>query len=369
MFSPPAILWQPRAFCCCIIHRPESWKQLCRLAKSCAPWIGCVTSMSVRIELGYALTSFFNSQIGYCLLTPGLVLFSLGLGWTKNPYTWTDAHILAPFLVGVACLIAFAVYEWRFTTEGLLHHGLFRKGRNFPLVLGIIFAEGGSFFVTNQYFSYQLGVLRSDDLLMGGLPYGVMFLMSAVFAIAGGWYATKRKSVKSVAVSGMIIMTIYFVCMAAVTRPGTPGSAYWVLAVVLGIGLGFILPTAMVIAQLSTPRELIAEASALVLATRSTGATVVLAICQAVFSSSQAKEIPSRVAAATLPLGLPPTSIGPLLGALQTRDPKEIFAVPGVSPRIVGAAGAAVLDAFAVTFRWMWVVGGVFIIVGAISKF
>lgn len=320
------------------------------------------TSMSTRQK--------FRSidWIGCALLTPGLVLFSLALGWSRNPYVWTDVHILAPFIVGVACLVAFGVYEWRFTSDGLLHHSLFRMGRNFPIAMAVVFAEGAAFFAVNQYFAYQIAVLLHFDLLIAGVHYAVVFLAAMVFAMFGGWYSVKTKSVKSVACLGLAGMTIFMVSMAATARPQTPDAAYWILAVVLGAGIGFILPTAMVIAQLSTPLELIAECSALVLATRSMGATVALAINNAIFNSSIGREIPSRVAAAVLPLGLPPTSIGALIGALQSQKPAAIFTVPGVTPQIAGAAGQAISQAFAVSFRWVWVSAACFCAVATIRE-
>lgn len=307
--------------------------------------------------------------IGYLLLTPGLVLFCMALGWSKNPYSWTDAHILAPFIIGIACLIAFGVYEWRFTSTGLLHHGLFRMGRNFPFALAIIFAEGVAFFAANQYYAYQIGVLLSQNLLIAGLHYGVMFLSAMVFALLGGLYSAKRKSVKSVACLGMTLMTVFMVCMAATARPSTPDVAYWILAIVLGAGIGFILPTIMVIAQLSTPLELIAETSALVLSIRSIGATVGLAINNAIFTSSLSTEIPSRVAAAVIPLGLPVTSIGALIEALESESAAAIAAVPGATAQIAGAAGEAVLQSYAISFRWAWVCSACFCAVGAISEY
>ncbi|CZT17614.1 related to potential drug facilitator PEP5 [Ramularia collo-cygni] len=326
-----------------------------------------------RRELEKAMSTREKIQsidwIGSSLLTPGLVLFSLALGWSRNPYQWSDAHILGPFVTGIACLIAFGIYEWRFTDKGLLHHGLFRMGRNFPFVLAVVFAEGVSFFAANQYFAYQVGMLLSFDLLIAGLHYGVMFLAAVIFSMFGGWYSVRTKSVKSVACLGMTGMTVFMVCMAAVSRTQTPDAAYWILAVVLGAGIGFILPTAMVIAQLSTPLELIAETSALVVSARSMGATVGLAINSAIFTSSISTELPKRVAAAVLPLGLPPTSLGGLIGALQSRNSEAIFAVPGVTPEIAGAAGHAILESFAISFRWVWVSAACFCAVSTIMTF
>ena len=49
-------------------------------------------------------------------------------------------------VVGAVLLVAFGVYEWKFTQSGILHHDLFRegkdKGRTFAICIGLIFIEG-----------------------------------------------------------------------------------------------------------------------------------------------------------------------------------------------------------------------------------
>jgi MFS family permease len=56
--------------------------------------------------------------VGYALFAPGLTLFSVALSWSQNPYSWSDVHILATFVIGVVMVIAFGVYEWRFKMDG-----------------------------------------------------------------------------------------------------------------------------------------------------------------------------------------------------------------------------------------------------------
>jgi hypothetical protein len=49
--------------------------------------------------------------IGCALLASGLVLFCVGLSYSQNPYIWTDPHVLATFLIGVALIIGLGIYE------------------------------------------------------------------------------------------------------------------------------------------------------------------------------------------------------------------------------------------------------------------
>lgn len=94
--------------------------------------------------------------VGYALLGSGLVIFCLGLFYSQNPYSWSDPHVAAPFAIGLALAIALCLYEYKFKTDGMFHHGLFEKDRNFAMVLICIFCEGIAFFAANQYFAYQV---------------------------------------------------------------------------------------------------------------------------------------------------------------------------------------------------------------------
>ena len=84
--------------------------------------------------------------LGFILLTAGLTLFLTGLNSGGGLYPWASAPVLATLIIGLLCLVAFGVYEWRFTKTGILHHDLFRggrdRGRTFAISVGLIFIEG-----------------------------------------------------------------------------------------------------------------------------------------------------------------------------------------------------------------------------------
>lgn len=94
--------------------------------------------------------------VGYFFLAAGLVLFCLALSWSQNPYPWTDAHVSATFAVGLGLALVLMGYEALVKKDGMFHHGLFTRNRNFSIALFCVFAEGVAFFAANIYFAFQV---------------------------------------------------------------------------------------------------------------------------------------------------------------------------------------------------------------------
>ena len=84
--------------------------------------------------------------VGFSLLTPGLTLLLVGLNLGGGLYSWTNARVLGTLIAGIVILTAFGLYEWKGTSTGIMHHDLFRggkdSGRNFAICQLLIFIEG-----------------------------------------------------------------------------------------------------------------------------------------------------------------------------------------------------------------------------------
>ncbi|KAK7457499.1 hypothetical protein CaCOL14_001479 [Colletotrichum acutatum] len=304
--------------------------------------------------------------VGYALLSSGLVLFCMGLSWSQNPYPWTDAHTVAPFVVGCALCIALAVYEMSFKKDGMFHHGLFRNGRNFPIALVCVFVEGLVFFAANNYFAFQVGVLYETDSLRTGLRYGVTMIVYGVSAVLAGLWCSTTRNVRWPTVVAFVSMIIFFVCMAT-TTPST-SDPVWGYPVFLGIGLGICLCTLVTIAQLSTPPELIAITSGLMIGVRSLGGSIGLAIYNAIITD-QLSRMPTNIAAAVLPLGLPQTSLGQFIGLLVAHDNAALSQVEGVTLDVIQAGAGALLQTYSLGFRYVWIAAGSITVAAAIGAF
>ncbi|KIX06978.1 uncharacterized protein Z518_04954 [Rhinocladiella mackenziei CBS 650.93] len=291
--------------------------------------------------------------IGYGMVASGVSLLCIGLSWAENPYPWKSSHVLAPFLVGVVILVALIVYEWKFRKDGLFHHSLFRH-RNFPIALACIYIEGHGAFAANYFVPFQLSTgYPSMGSFRVGLCYAVSYFAFILFALTAGLFIWKTKSVRIPTMSGFLGFLLFFI-LAATSTTSTPEANFWGYMVVLGAGLGLLLTTLVVAAQFSTPPGLIAITSGLVLAVRSLGASTGLVIFQAVFSAGFSKNLAPKIAAATLSLGMPETSLAPLIGGLTSGDTAAVAKIPGVTPEIIAAAGLALQETYHLAFSYVW---------------
>ncbi|CAK7206933.1 hypothetical protein SEUCBS139899_009740 [Sporothrix eucalyptigena] len=304
--------------------------------------------------------------IGYALLSSSLVLFCIGLSWSQNPYPWSDPHTSATFAVGLALLAGLIVYETWFKTDGMLHHELFEH-RNFAIAVGCVFVEGLVFFAANNYFAYEVSVLYETDSLRTGLRYTINMIVYGTSAVFAGFYCSKTKNVRWPTFVAFVSMVIFFVVMATATPSAMSSRNVWGYPVFLGLGLGICLCALVTVAQLSTPRKLIAITSGLMIGMRSLGGSVGLAIYNAILSGHLNKYLGANIATAVLPLGLPETSLDDLITALANQDNAALATVPGISDDIIGAAVGALKSTYSVAFRWVWVAAGSFTVVAAID--
>lgn len=304
--------------------------------------------------------------LGYALLASGIVLFSIALSWSQNPYSWTDGHVLATFLVGIVLLLALAVYQTRFKSDGIFHHGLFKKDRNFAISVLCIFVEGMVFFALNEYFAFEMGVLFETNTFMVGVRLSIVFFTSMISCIGIAVYSSITRELRLPTVVAFISFVIFNTLMATATL--SSGTAVWGYPVFMGFGLGVCLTCIVTAAQLSAPPALIAISSGLMISTRSLGGSVGLAIYNAIFNSRIATELPAQIAAAVLPLGLSPKALPDLIEALSANDQAALGKIQGLTPQIIGAAAQGLQEAYLISFRYIWVTAAAFSAAAALAS-
>lgn len=148
--------------------------------------------------------------VAYALLAPGIVLFIMALSWAKNPYSWDSGEVLAPLLIGLAFLIALGVHQTWFKKDGLIHHGLFERDRNFGIALFLSFIDGLVYFAANNYFTYEVTVLWETNLVRSGLRFCIAFFAAIVAAAAVSAYSAWRKTVKSAVIAAFVLFVSFF---------------------------------------------------------------------------------------------------------------------------------------------------------------
>lgn len=101
-------------------------------------------------HLSFMQKVFAVDLVGNGLLIAGATLVIAGLNLGGNPYPCTGVRTLAPLVIGIFCLVAFAIYERWGTKTGVLRHDLFRggehEGRAFAVLCILSLLEGTLFF-------------------------------------------------------------------------------------------------------------------------------------------------------------------------------------------------------------------------------
>lgn len=148
--------------------------------------------------------------VGICLLPGGVTLFVVGLTWSSSQYSWTDAHVLGPFLAGACLLLVLGAYERFVKKDGLFHHGLFKQDRNLSIALFSMFVEGMAFFVGNTYFPMEVAILFEKDPVMVGLRFCVVFFAATLSSVAASIYCSRSKQLRWPLVTCFSLFVVFY---------------------------------------------------------------------------------------------------------------------------------------------------------------
>ncbi|OAP64845.1 hypothetical protein AYL99_00817 [Fonsecaea erecta] len=80
--------------------------------------------------------------IGGITSTTGLTLILVALEAGGYSHSWNSAYTLAQLLLGIALLVAFVVWEWKYCKDPMVPHELFTGQRIVAIAYGIAFVAG-----------------------------------------------------------------------------------------------------------------------------------------------------------------------------------------------------------------------------------
>ncbi|KAM0746727.1 MFS general substrate transporter [Meredithblackwellia eburnea MCA 4105] len=308
--------------------------------------------------------------LGSVLLCLFVVPFLVGVSWIQSPYSASDVHVVAPLVIGLFFLLAFIGYEWKGRSDGLLHHELFSRDRNFALSILAIFAEGTFFFSYNLFYPIATSIFWEHDALLTNVRLSIIFLCFFVGAPIGAWYTSKFKEIRGAPAAGFVLIivaigllpqgadciSLFLVGLATSTPSQKKVSIAWAIL----FGLGFSQPITLVtaVAQFSAPASLMATSTGVFISVRAIGGTSGSVVALAVFASSMAKQLPSRVAGAALSLGASPANLATIIPAAASFNATALAETPGIAPaeipQFVAACINAVLQAYSHSFHLAW---------------
>ncbi|MEV4492447.1 MDR family MFS transporter [Micromonospora coxensis] len=220
--------------------------------------------------------------LGAALLSVGITAIVLVTTWGGNSYDWVSPQIVGLAVLAVVALAAFGVVERR-APEPILPLGLFAN-RNFALISVIGFLLGFAMFGAMNFLPlYQQTVQGASATNSGLLLLPLMFGMLVVSLVVGR-AITKTGRYRAYPIVGGVVMAAG---MALLTRldldtSKTESSLYMV---VLGVGMGFLMQTTMLIAQNSVAQKDLGAASGAATFFRSIGGSFGVSLFGAIFAN------------------------------------------------------------------------------------
>ncbi|MEU8208333.1 MDR family MFS transporter [Micromonospora sp. NPDC049044] len=224
--------------------------------------------------------------LGAGLLSVGITAIVLITTWGGNEYDWTSPQILGLAVLGALALVAFGLVERR-VQEPILPLALFAN-RNFALISVIGFLLGFAMFGAMNFLPlYQQTVQGASATNSGLLLLPLMFGMLVVSLVIGR-AITRNGRYRAYPIIGGVVMTAG---MALLSMLDTDTSKLMssLYMIVLGVGMGFLMQTSMLIAQNSVEQKDLGAASGAATFFRSIGGSFGISLFGAIFANRLAR--------------------------------------------------------------------------------
>jgi EmrB/QacA subfamily drug resistance transporter len=269
--------------------------------------------------------------LGGLLLTAAASAIVLVTSWGGGEYAWDSPTIVALALTGAVSLAAFIARERR-AADPVLPLSLFAN-RAFAAAGLSAFLVGVSMFGLVTFLPLYLQVVDGASATEAGLRMLPFVIGSLIAATISGKVISKTDNYKPYPVAGGLLMVLGVLMLAGLDEH-TSAALTSLYMLIVGVGVGLVMQTVILIAQNSAPREQIGVATSTATLARSLGASIGVAMLGAIFATRLSAELGSvgpageRIADAgarldpqqvhALPAALEPDVIGAFTGALQT---------------------------------------------------
>jgi EmrB/QacA subfamily drug resistance transporter len=295
--------------------------------------------LAARLKLPRYRTEHRIDWTGAGLLAVGITALVLITTWGGNQYAWRSWQILSLAAVALVTLAVFLLVERR-AAEPILSLGLFRN-RNFTLSALIGFMLGFTMFGAINFLPLFQQVVQGASATNSGLLLLPMMAGMLVTSLVAGQLITRTGRYKIFPIVGGVFMVAGMVLLSTLSV-STAKATTSLFMVVLGMGMGFLMQTTMLISQNSVEQKDLGVASSAATFFRSIGGSFGVSLFGAIFNRALTDDIASRLGpkvAGTIASG----------GRLAGLTPEKLRQIP---PNIVAALLHGIATATASVFFW-----------------
>jgi EmrB/QacA subfamily drug resistance transporter len=220
--------------------------------------------------------------LGSLLLVVGTCCLLMMLSWGGSAYPWASPQVLS---LGAAAIVAFALLvpvEWR-AAQPILPPDLFRN-RVFVIGAGVIALAAMALFAAVVFLPLMFQLLMGASPSRAGLMIAPMMGGVIVASFSGGRIVSRTGRYKLLPVVGLFAATLSYATLAWATRAGISALPIEAVLVVMGLGIGLVMPNLTTAIQNGVERSELGGATATAAFFRSLGGALGVALSGAVLA-------------------------------------------------------------------------------------
>ncbi|EME40496.1 hypothetical protein DOTSEDRAFT_55697 [Dothistroma septosporum NZE10] len=290
--------------------------------------------------------------VGALLSIVGLTLFLVALQAGGYTHPWTSAYVLSTLLIGIALIVGWVAWEWKFAKHPMIPSELFKNQRVVAFAFAVAFVAGMNFFSLLNFWPLTIStVWTPEPIAIGyrGLPVALATVIGAVFwnALLSAWKGGSPRILFLAALT----LTAFGGSLASISPDNVYQSV--TLASFAAFGLGGLIVPAATVAMIAAPDALITTCAALSLSVRAVGGAIGYSIYYSIFVKKLTKVLPVLVGTYAVGAGLPAQD-AELFVKIFLGAPTKIAQVPGITAAIIEAATLGAQWAYAEALHLVW---------------
>lgn len=247
--------------------------------------------LAVKLKLPKHTNRVRIDWLGAILLSISITAMVLITTWGGNEYDWLSPQIIGLAVLALVTLAAFIPVEIR-AAEPIMPLQLFRN-RNFALISGIGFLLGFAMFGAINFLPLFQQTVQGASATNSGLLLLPMMGAAMVVSIFVGKAITATGKYKIYPIIGGAGMAVGMWLLSTMDV-GTSSWQTGVFIALLGVGMGFLMQTTMLIAQNSVEQRDLGVASSASTFFRSIGGSFGVSLFGAVFNNHLLSSLTER---------------------------------------------------------------------------
>jgi EmrB/QacA subfamily drug resistance transporter len=251
--------------------------------------VGALLVTSVALDLPFRRRPHVVDYLGAALLVAGVTCLLLVTVWGGDRYAWGSSTIATLAVAGTVLLVAFAFHERR-TEEPVLPPRLFRDPV-FRVATAALFLIGVAMFGAIVFLPLYLQVVAGASASSSGLL--LLPLMAGIVgsSVAVGRIISRTGRYKWYPVAGAALMTVAMGLLATMDATTGRTTASWYV-VLLGVGLGTVMPVMILAVQNAVAQRDLGTATSAATFFRSMGGSFGVALFGAILANRLARQLP-----------------------------------------------------------------------------